>query len=178
VTVGNAQQPFDRLLDMVNRVLADHPEAIDGVCQIGPSRVEPKRLRVVRYLDRAEFDREIGEADVVVCHGGVGSLAIAIAHGHMPIALARRGVLGEHVNDHQLEVIAHLAATGRLLDATQGITRGMLAHARDARRSGTELLPDLDAIDRALSRAPAAPRRSLLPLRLLASLGPPLKRVR
>ena len=178
VTVGNAQQPFDRLLTMIDSALAALPEKVDGVCQIGPSRVEPRGLRLVKHLNRVEFDRQVDEADVVVCHGGVGSLASAIAHGHMPIALARRGALGEHVNDHQLEVIAQLAATGQMLDAERGITAGMLVRARHARRSRTDApAPELGAIERALARSSGEPRIHSI-LRILASLSPPIKRVR
>lgn len=179
VTVGNAQQPFDRLLTMIDSALAAPPEKVDGICQIGPSRVEPRGLRVVKHLDRVEFDRQVDEADVVVCHGGVGSLASAIARGHLPIALARRVALGEIVvNDHQLEVIAQLAATGQVLDAENGITGGLLVRARDARRSRAESpAPELGAIERALARAPGEPRIHPM-LRILASLGPPIKRIR
>jgi UDP-N-acetylglucosamine transferase subunit ALG13 len=179
VTVGNAQQPFDRLLSMIDPALAALPEKVDGVCQIGPSRVEPRGLRFVKHLDRVEFDRQVDEVDVVICHGGVGSLASAIARGHLPIALARRVALGEIVvNDHQLEVIAQLAKTGQVLDAEGGITGDMLIRARDARRSRRVApAPDLRAIERAFTRSPVEPRIKPM-LRILASLGPPVTRVR
>ncbi len=179
MTVGNAQQPFDRMLAMVDEALAAWPGPLEGVCQIGPSRIEPRGLRAVRYLERTEFDREVEEADIVVCHGGVGSLAIAIASGHLPIAVARRGDLGEHVNNHQLEVIMQLAGMGHLLDANQGITRDMLERARAARRSRTEArAPDLGIIGAAMARAPAEPRQFPWPLQILASLAGPIKQVR
>ena len=48
-------------------------------------------------------------ADKVVTHAGVGSILCADREGHVPLVVPRRHDLGEHVDDHQLELARALA---------------------------------------------------------------------
>ena len=179
VTVGNAFQPFDRLLRMVEGALVSFPQPIEGICQIGFSNLTPPGLRAVRRLERAEFERCVEEADVVVSHGGVGAIATAVDHGHLPIVLARRADLGEHVNDHQRDVVRELAATGRLLDAEGGIGPSLLARARAARRRGRDATaPDLMPIAAEVDRSVPPVRWRTPWLELAARFGPRARRIR
>jgi UDP-N-acetylglucosamine transferase subunit ALG13 len=47
-----------------------------------------------------------------VTHAGIGSVLLALAHGHRPIVMARRPELGEGVDDHQIRFARRLAAEG------------------------------------------------------------------
>jgi UDP-N-acetylglucosamine transferase subunit ALG13 len=48
------------------------------------------------------------EADVVVTHAGVGSVLCAREAGHVPVVVPRLHRYDEHVDDHQLELVAAL----------------------------------------------------------------------
>jgi UDP-N-acetylglucosamine transferase subunit ALG13 len=61
-------------------------------------------------------------ADVIVCHGGSGSIADVLRLGRRPLVVPRRPDLGEHVDDHQITHARLLASTGEI----------MLAEDRDA----------------------------------------------
>jgi UDP-N-acetylglucosamine transferase subunit ALG13 len=45
----------------------------------------------------------------VVCHAGDGSILAAVRAGHVPVVLPRLARYGEAVDDHQLELAAHLS---------------------------------------------------------------------
>jgi UDP-N-acetylglucosamine transferase subunit ALG13 len=72
-------------------------------------------------------------ADVVVVHAGVASIVDAVRAGHRPIVVARRKHLGEHVDDHQLQIVAALERLGMVtpLGPTIDLERGTAA-PRDA----------------------------------------------
>ena len=112
VTVGNATVGFDRLLQVVEAALPSVPLEVEGVCQRGASKRTVPGLRSVDFLSREEFEKEMREADVVICHGGVGTIRSALSSGHRPLVMARRPSFGELVNDHQTELAEALRAEG------------------------------------------------------------------
>ena len=112
VTVGNSLKRFDRLLQAVERTLEAVPAPRTGSCQHGPSEIRPPALRPVAFLGRDEFEHELRSADIVITHGGVGTLATAVRAGHRPIVMARLSRHDEIVNDHQLEIIRELSRRG------------------------------------------------------------------
>ena len=48
------------------------------------------------------------EADVVVAHAGVGTALAAFEVGICPLLVPRRYALGEHVDDHQIQIADEL----------------------------------------------------------------------
>ncbi|MGI8660160.1 MAG: glycosyltransferase, partial [Thermoleophilaceae bacterium] len=109
VTVGTHHQRFDRLLDALG--------ALDGdlVVQHGPG-APPRGVAVARdFMPFDEMLARFREADVVVTHAGVGSILCATREGHVPLVVPRRADLGEHVDDHQLELTRALAARGSVI---------------------------------------------------------------
>jgi UDP-N-acetylglucosamine transferase subunit ALG13 len=184
VTVGNALQPFDRMLRTVDAALLRRPGAFDGVCQVGTSEVRPGGLRSVPVLSRPEFEEEMGRADIVISHAGVGSIHTALRYGHSPLVFARQARLGEHVNDHQIELVEAFADRARVLPADDEAT--LLRHL-DAflegglcRRTALETPSEtgLRMIGQALQfKPPHAPPIGRFIARLLAAFGPPIERL-
>lgn len=107
VTVGTHHEPFDRLL----RALADLP-AGELVVQHGTGAAPAGVARAVAFMPFDEMVECFRAADVVVTHAGVGSILCARREGHVPLVVPRRGDLGEHVDDHQLELTRALAEHG------------------------------------------------------------------
>lgn len=108
ISVGTHETPFDRLLHAVDDLQLD--EQI--VVQHGPSRVRCERAVESEYLSFDEVVDYIRDARAVVMHAGVGSVMIALANGKRPIVMPRLHRLGEHVDDHQLELARRLEANG------------------------------------------------------------------
>lgn len=112
-TVG-ATLPFDRLVRLVADAKARGfvPEEI--LIQTGEGGMQPEGLRTVESLSFGEMKEALHRADIVVCHGGTGSLITALRAGCRIIAVPRRFPLGEHYDDHQLEITSAFAARGLL----------------------------------------------------------------
>jgi UDP-N-acetylglucosamine transferase subunit ALG13 len=126
VTVGTDHHPFDRLIGWVNDWLGQHPERIPGfVVQRGPASIEPA-CAAPRFLDAVQLDALLDGADVMICHGGPGSIADAWARGHVPIAVPRLRRYGEVVDDHQVDFCTKLAELGRIRLAQEPATLARL----------------------------------------------------
>ncbi|WP_415837090.1 beta-1,4-glucuronosyltransferase WelK [Sphingomonas sp. IC4-52] len=113
-TVG-ATLPFDRLVRMVEEAKRDGllPERV--ILQVGESTYIPQGIEEVHAsLPFAEVKEILRRADIVVCHGGTGSLITALQNGCRVIAVPRLFDLGEHYDDHQLEITSAFAERGLL----------------------------------------------------------------
>jgi UDP-N-acetylglucosamine transferase subunit ALG13 len=110
VVVGTDHHRFDRLVAWADAWLAARTgPPIRCVVQYGTSRA-PTVAEGVDYLGHAELQQLMGDAHVVVCHGGPSTITESRRHGHQPIVVARSAALGEHVDDHQQRFSRWIAA--------------------------------------------------------------------
>jgi UDP-N-acetylglucosamine transferase subunit ALG13 len=108
VTVGTHEQQFDRLMRAVVALGDSEPMLVQyGTCTItsGPGEW-------VDFLSFDELAERAAGARAFICHAGVGSIVLARRCGHRPIIMARRPDLGEHVDEHQLELSRRLHQAG------------------------------------------------------------------
>lgn len=105
VTLGSQKFQFDRLLKAVDKVVEKH--ILDDVvfAQTGYSDYEPQNYKFKRFLDRNEFAEMEEKADIVITHGGTGAIIGAVKKGKKVIAVPRLAKYGEHVDDHQLQLV-------------------------------------------------------------------------
>jgi UDP-N-acetylglucosamine transferase subunit ALG13 len=186
VTVGTALQPFDRILQYTDDAIAALTLPVTGVCQHGCSQVRPRSLLCKETLSRAEFDAEIANADVVICHAGVGTLWSSLREGHEPLVVPRLGTLGEHVNDHQLEIVEALHKEGRIqfIASAAQLREALLRHERREVLRRPRLTDDparLAKVATAIAEGPVrktAPALGKLVLRTLAAFGPSIEKLR
>ena len=114
-SVGTDFHPFDRLSRWIDGWLeAGGAEAARCFVQTGTSAV-PRLAEHRQYLGHAEMEEMVRAADVVVCHGGPGTIMLAATLGKRPIVVPRRRRYGEHVDDHQLAFAERIAAGGAIL---------------------------------------------------------------
>lgn len=148
VTVG-ATLPFPRLMQATARAMADGLLPARVVAQTGGGE-GPPLAEVVDSLDFDEVNALLDKAEMALCHGGTGSIITALQHGCRVVVMPRLHALGEHYDDHQLQI------------ATALHERGLVSVAADA-----------DDLPRALAEVHArAPRRATLdPAALIASLS-------
>lgn len=102
VTVGTHEQPFDRLVGYMDKWAGSHDEEV--IIQSGYSMIEPVNCRWQKFFRQDEMDRFISDARIVITHGGPCCYNEVIQIGKVPIVVPRRHKLGEHVDDHQLEI--------------------------------------------------------------------------
>ena len=115
VTVGNATQPFSRLLAAVVAARDVLPQPV--MVQYGHNVFNEGGFSAVDFLGMEAFQRQIEQADLVILHAGAGSIITTLKAGKVPVVMPRRADLGEHVDDHQRELVDQLEATGRIVIA-------------------------------------------------------------
>ena len=106
ITLGSQKFQFNRLLIAVDKLCEKKIICGEDVfAQIGYSDYVPKNYRYNNFLDREEFSMEMGKADIVITHGGTGAIIGAVKKEKKVIAVPRLAKYGEHVDDHQLQLI-------------------------------------------------------------------------
>jgi Uncharacterized conserved protein len=81
-----------------------------------------------RWLSPDEMRALMRAADIVVTHAGVASIVDAVRTGHRPIVVPRRQHLGEHVDDHQLQIVNVLEDIG-IVTQVRNTAAAALDHA-------------------------------------------------
>lgn len=123
-TLGTHHQPFDRFVRVALAIAGDEQLVIQhghtARVPAGPS------VQWHRWLSPEDMAALMRAADVVITHAGVASIVDAVRTGHRPIVVARRQHLGEHVDDHQLQIVSVLEDIGivtqiRRYDAVLGV---------------------------------------------------------
>jgi UDP-N-acetylglucosamine transferase subunit ALG13 len=74
-----------------------------------------KDMEIFDLIPMEEFDRLISECDILITHGGVGSIIAGIKNNKKVIAAARLEKYKEHTNDHQLQIIENFSNDGYIL---------------------------------------------------------------
>ena len=100
VTVGTHEQPFNRLVEYMDKWAAENEEEV--VIQKGYSTYEPKNCEWKKLFSYQEMIKNVDAARVVITHGGPSSFIMPLQIGKTPIVVPRKKMFNEHVNDHQV----------------------------------------------------------------------------
>lgn len=115
VTLGTQDKSFVRLLNMLEESLHDLKIEDEVIVQAGYTEFKSDRMRVFDYIDMKEFDELLKKADLLITHGGVGTIVTALKMGKKVIASPRLAQYGEHHNDHQCQIIDSFCEKGYIL---------------------------------------------------------------
>lgn len=105
VTLGSQKFQFNRLLKELDRLVEEGKITEEVFAQVGYSDYKPKNYDYKEFLDREEFRKIINECDKVITHGGTGAIINAVKNGKKVIAIPRLSKFGEHVDDHQIQIV-------------------------------------------------------------------------
>ena len=72
-------------------------------------------MQILDLIPYDEFEKYIKECDLLITHGGVGSIITGLKNKKKVIAAARLSKYKEHTNDHQLQIIKNLSTSGYIL---------------------------------------------------------------
>lgn len=103
VTVGTHEQPFDRLLQAVDRLKGSDIIQEPVVIQTGYSHYQPKYSDYYKLLPYTKMQQYIADARIVITHGGPASFLMSLQMGKIPIVVPRQLAFKEHVNNHQVD---------------------------------------------------------------------------
>jgi UDP-N-acetylglucosamine transferase subunit ALG13 len=111
---------MNRLIKLMDGLVAGGKLNMPVAAQIGQSDYEPKNFEFHRFLDKPEFDRFIAEAGLIITQGGVGAVMTALNYKKPVIIVPRLAKYGEHVDDHQREIALAFAKKGFVLCCDDG----------------------------------------------------------
>jgi beta-1,4-N-acetylglucosaminyltransferase len=142
VSVGNARQPFVRLLDAVVEIADKLPKPL--IVQHGHTPFSYKGCEAYDFIEMDEYLKLINDSKILIFHAGAGSIISALHAGKIPIVMPRLAELGEHVNNHQLELTNALASINKVIavknkEELENAVRLNTAH-HIASSSGTDMI--------------------------------------
>lgn len=111
VTVGSQKFPFNRLLKEIDRLVETGRIKEPVFAQTGYTSYVPKNYKYKTFLEREEFSKYLHSCDLVVTHGGTGTIVKAIKLGKKVVGVPRLKEFSEHVDDHQLQLIWQFTST-------------------------------------------------------------------
>lgn len=105
ITLGSQKFQFNRLLKAVDELVVAEKIKDEIFAQIGYSDYNPANYKYEHFLDREKFSQVMDKAEIVITHGGTGAIIGAVKKGKKVIAVPRLAKYGEHVDDHQLQLV-------------------------------------------------------------------------
>ncbi len=112
VTLGSQKFPFDRLLQKLDEMVQNGTVREPVFAQTGASTYTPVHYEYAAFLDREAFGARMQEADLVITHAGTGAIIGGVKAGKKVIAVPRLARFGEHVDDHQVQIVDQFADMG------------------------------------------------------------------
>ena len=105
VTLGSQKFQFNRMLIEIDKLIDEGKITGEVFAQIGASDYKPKNFKYSDFLTQDEFKNYMKNADLVITHAGTGAIVTALKNDKLVIAIPRLAKYGEHVDDHQVQLI-------------------------------------------------------------------------
>ncbi len=118
VTLGTGDKPFKRLLETIDKLIDDGAINDKVIVQSGITKYKSNNMEIFDLISKDEFNNLIGKADIIITHGGVGSILEGLKRGCKVIAVARKACFGECANDHQKYIIEEFSKKGYIIGVT------------------------------------------------------------
>jgi len=106
VSLGTQKQQFTRILRLIEN--SDELKCAEILVQAGHTKYKSDRMNIIEFMNQEGFNIALNDADIVICHGGVGTIFSALKSGKKVLAVPRLAKYDEHVDDHQLEICREL----------------------------------------------------------------------
>lgn len=104
VLLGTQNNDFTRLLKAVQENIDNKVIEDEVVVQAGFTKFNSKDMKIFDFIDKEKLFELIDKADLIITHGGVGSIIASLKKGKKVIVVPRQKKYGEHVNNHQLQI--------------------------------------------------------------------------
>lgn len=118
VTLGTQDKPFPRLIKEVENQIKKGNIKDEVIVQAGCTKFKSKYMKIFDLIPIDEFDKLVSKCDLIITHGGVGSIVGALKQNKKVIAVARLKKYKEHTNDHQIQIINNFVKEKYILGVT------------------------------------------------------------
>lgn len=115
VTLGTQDKSFSRLLDLIQEQIDNGNIKEKVIVQAGYTKYHSNNMEIFDYIDNEEFDKLIKKCDILITHGGVGSILTGFRANKKIIAVPRLAKYKEHTNDHQMQIVDNFYQKGYIL---------------------------------------------------------------
>ncbi len=115
VTLGTQDKEFRRLLKAIDHEIEKGNIKDKVIVQAGYTNYQSKYMEIFDMIAKDELETLTQQADLIITHGGVGSILTALSYGKKVIAAPRLSKYREHTNDHQKQIINEFAKEGYIL---------------------------------------------------------------
>ena len=105
VLLGTQNNSFHRLLEEVEKNIEDETINEDVVVQSGYTKFKSDKMKIIDLMSSDELEKYQNEANLIITHGGVGSIISSLKKSKKVIAVPRHHEYGEHVNNHQEDIV-------------------------------------------------------------------------
>ena len=105
ITVGSQKFQFNRLLEEIDKLIEKKVIKEDVFAQVGASDYKPKHYEYKDFITQDEFKEYMSKCSFVITHAGTGAIITALKSDKKVIAIPRLAKYGEHVDDHQIQLI-------------------------------------------------------------------------
>lgn len=104
IAIGTQKFQLNRLLKQIDRLIESKKITEKVFAQIGNSNYKPVNYEYTDFLNKEEFDKYVGECDILITHSGVGTIISGLSRKKPVIVYPRLAKYNEHVDDHQLQI--------------------------------------------------------------------------
>lgn len=105
VTLGTQDKTFTRLLKAIEDEIIKGNIDEEVIVQAGYTKYFSDKMKIFDLISQEDFVLYMNRADLIITHGGVGSIITALKMNKKIIAVPRLAKYGEHINDHQLQIV-------------------------------------------------------------------------
>ncbi len=115
VLLGTQNNSFHRLLEEIEKNIKDGTINEEVIVQAGYTKYQTHKMRMISLVSKEQLEKFQDEASLIITHGGVGSIISSIRKDKKVIAVPRMHEYGEHVNNHQIEIVKNFNEQGYII---------------------------------------------------------------
>ncbi len=115
VTLGTQDKTFERLIEAVENQVKKQNIKEEVIVQAGSTKYVSDFVKIIPYMNENEFHDYMKKADIIITHGGVGTIIEGLELKKKMIVVPRLAKYGEHVNDHQVQIVENFEKSGYIL---------------------------------------------------------------
>jgi len=116
VTLGTQDKNFDRLLKSIDKEIKNGNIKDKVIVQAGITNFKSDDMEIFDLISKEKFEELMEKCDLLITHGGVGSILTGLSYGKKVIAAARLAKYKEHINDHQVQIVEEFSKKGYILE--------------------------------------------------------------
>lgn len=115
VTLGTQDRKFNRLLEAIDREIEKGNIKDEVIVQGGCSHIKTDNMKIYTSFPVDEFKELVNKCDLLITHGGVGSIVTGLKLNKKIIAVPRLKKFNDNTNDHQVQIVENFDKAGYIV---------------------------------------------------------------